>query len=103
MVSRGRLMRVKWMISMAVKALMCSCGQACADGPAHVQVVVERQRRVQPADDVDLGRPRVGGLAGPGDDLVDAQLVAAARLAVRSPVAVQRSTALGFARLGYGR
>ncbi len=65
------------MISMAVKALMWSCGQAVRMPRKHVEVIVELQPGVQAADDVDLGGAGVGGSAGGGDHLLDGHFIGA--------------------------
>ena len=58
---------------MAVKALIAIRGQAARIRERHLHVVLERQRRVQPADDVHLGRPVGVALHGLLDDLVGRQ------------------------------
>jgi hypothetical protein len=65
-----------------------------ADAAEHLEVVVELQPRVQPADDVDLGRAGLVCLARRGDDLLDGHLVGArfAALAVEAAkLAAQRA------------
>ena len=67
-------MRAKCAISLAVNAWMCTSWCELAQGAHHVEVVLERQVGVLPADDVDLAHAALReGLRGLLDDLVDTQ------------------------------
>ncbi len=69
------LILVKWLISMAVKALRWRFGVAAAQAAEHFEVPVEGEPGVKSADDVDFGGTGGGGFACDAEDVVVGEFV----------------------------